>query len=168
MAQHTNRPVSGSKARSVNAAHANASRVIAKTVATTLKGVQQEVAKRAYRAANELRTASLYVLRGQRSGRRYRIPFTKQTYQASAPGEAPAVRTGLFRLSWGPHIHVEKVGVHFRAVSAIESNLRVGKYLLGDLLEDGTPRMAPRPYKQAVRDRALPKIKELYKKPYKV
>jgi hypothetical protein len=166
--QHTNTPVTGAKAQSMNAAHANASRITGKTVAPTLKGVQQVVATRAYRASNELRTASLYVLRGGRSGRIYRIPHTKQTYQASAPGEPPAVRTGIFRLSWGPHIHVEKQGVHFRAVSAIESSLRVGKYLLGDILEDGTPRMKPRPYKQAVRDRAMPKIQALYKKPYKV
>jgi hypothetical protein len=96
------------------------------------------------------------------------LPYTKRTYQASAPGEAPAVRTGIFRNSWGTHAHVEKQGSHFKAVAAIESNIRVGRYLLGDLLEEGTSRMKPRPYKQAVRDRAGPKIKELYKKPYKV
>jgi hypothetical protein len=153
-------------------------------VATTLKGIQKEVATRAYRASNELRTASLYVLSGHRSGERYKIPGTykrqrdKATgkmrngvyYTASAPGEPPAVRTGMFRISWGTHIHVEKKGVHFRAVSAIESNLKVNGHLLGDLLEDGRKdgRMKPRPYKQAVIDRAMPKIKELYNKPYKV
>jgi hypothetical protein len=155
-------------ARNTGKAWGNASRIVAKTVATTLKGLEKEVATRAYRAANELRTASLYVLRGRRTGRQYRIPFTGVTYRASAPGEPPAVRTGMFRLSWGTHIHVEKVGVHFRAVSAIESNLRVGGHLLGDILESGTSRMDPRPYKQAVIDRALPKVKELYKKPYNV
>jgi hypothetical protein len=116
----------------------NASQIIGKTIATTLKGVQQEVSSRAYRASNELRNAALYVLRGQRSGRRYKIPFTGKTYQASAPGEPPAVRTGVFRLSWGTHVHVEKKGSHFRAVSAIESNVKVGKYLLGEILENGT------------------------------
>lgn len=153
--------------QSVSKAWNNASQVIGKTIAVTLKGVEQEVSARTYRASNELRNASLYVLRGQRSGRRYRVPFTKRTYQASKPGESPAVRTGLFRLSWGTHIHVEKQGVHFRAVAAIESNIRVGKYLLGEILESGTKRMAPRPYKQAVKDRAMPKIQEIYKKPYK-
>lgn len=145
----------------------NASQVIGKTIATTLKGINQEVTSRAYRASNELRNASLQVLRGQRSGRRYKVPFTSKTYKASAPGESPAVRTGMFRLSWGTHVHVEKSGVHFKAVSAIESKIKVGKYLLGDILEDGTARMGARPYKQQVIDKAMPKIKEIYKKSYK-
>lgn len=148
-------------------AWSNASQVIAKTVATTLKGVQQEVSQRAYRASNELRNASLFVLRGKRSGKVYRVPNTQRTYQASAPGESPAVRTGAFRLSWGTHVHVEKNGKHFRAVSAIESKERAGGYLLGEMLENGTAKMKPRPYKKKVIDRALPKVKAIYQKPYK-
>jgi len=148
-------------------AWSNASQVIAKTVATTLKGVQQEVSQRAYRASNELRNASLFVLRGKRSGRIYRVPSTQRTYQASAPGESPAVRTGAFRLSWGTHVHVEKNGKHFRAVSAIESKERAGEYLLGEMLENGTAKMKPRPYKKKVIDRTLPKVKAIYQKPYK-
>lgn len=38
--------------------------------------------------------ASLYVLRGKRSGKVYRVPNTGKTYRASAPGEPPAVRSG--------------------------------------------------------------------------
>ena len=38
-----------------------------------------------------------------------------------------------------------------------------GNRPLGDILEKGTSRMKPRPYKQAVVDRAMPRIKELYK-----
>ena len=151
-----------------SAAWSQASELIGKTIKTTLKGLEQEVSTRAYRASNELRTASLYILRGQRSGRRYKLPFSKRSYQASAPGEAPAVRTGIFRLSWGTHIRVEKQGVHFKAIAAIESNVRAGKYLLGDMLENGTKRMAARPYKQPILDRAEPRIKALYKMPYKV
>jgi len=173
--------------QSVSRAWKNASEVIGKTIQTTLKGVQQEVAARAYRASNELRNASLYVLRGQRSGRRYKIPGTyrrqrdKATgkmrngvyYTASAPGEPPAVRTGVFRLSWGTHVRVEKQGAHFRAISAIESNVKAGPYLLGEILEEGTnhgdhANMKPRPYKQAIRNMAAPKIQALYKKPFKV
>ena len=153
--------------QSVNKAWGNASQVIGKTVATTLKGVQKEVSQRAYRASNELRNASLYVLRGTRSGKVYRVPNTGKTYKASAPGEPPAVRTGVFRLSWGTHVHVEKHGKRFRAVAAIESKERAGGKLLGEMLENGTGKMKPRPYKQKVIDKALPKVKEIYKKPYK-
>lgn len=145
----------------------NASQVIGKTIQTTLKAVEKEVAQRTYRASNELRNAELEVLRGQRSGRVYKIPHTSKTYTASAPGQPPAVRTGAFRLSWGTHVHVEKVGVHFKAVAAIESKERAGGRLLGEMLENGTSKMAPRPYKQKIIDKALPKIKQIYSKPYK-
>lgn len=144
----------------------NASQVIGKTIQTTLKGIQKEVSQRTYRASNELRNSALYILRGSRSGRVYKIPHTSKTYRASAPGEPPAVRTGAFRLSWGTHVHVEKQGVHFKAVAAIESNERAGGRLLGEMLENGTGRMTARPYKQKVIDKALPKIKQIYKAPY--
>lgn len=145
----------------------NASEVIGKTIQTTLKAVDKEVSQRTYRASNELRNSALYVLRGKRSGRMYTVPNTKKKYRASAPGEPPAVRTGAFRLSWGTHVHVEKTGVHFKAVAAIESRERAGGHLLGELLENGHGHTAPRPYKQKVIDRALPKIKQIYQKPYK-
>lgn len=145
----------------------NASQVIGKVIAATLKGVQGEVSKRAYRASNELRNASLYVLRGARSGKTYQVPNTGKRYKASAPGEPPAVRTGSFRLSWRTHVHVEKNGSRFQAVSSIESNERAGGKLLGEMLENGHGNVAPRPYKQKVIDKALPKVKAIYKKPYK-
>lgn len=148
--------------QSASRAWGNASQVIGKVVATTLKGVQKEVSQRTYQASNELRNASLHVLRGQRSGKVYQAPNTRAKYKASAPGEPPAVRTGAFRLSWGTHVHVEKKGVHFQAVAAIESKERAGDRLLGEMLENGTGKMKPRPYKQAVIDRAMPKIKTLY------
>ena len=157
--------ISAEKQQSIANAQFNASQVIGKMVATTLKGVQKEVSQRTYRASNELRNASLYVLRGKRSGKVYTAGCTAG--RAGPPGEPPAVRTGAFRLSWGTHVHVEKKGVHFRAVAAIESKERAGGRLLGEMLENGTGRMKPRPYKQAVIDKAMPKVKELYKKPYK-
>ena len=147
--------------------HGNTSEIIGRSVQTRLRGIQQEVATRTYQASNHLRNASLYVLRGQRSGREYNVPHTRRRWQASSPGEAPAMRTGMFRLSWRPQMRVEKKGRTYRCVALIESGLRVGKWLLGELLEDGTKRMKPRPYKQAVKDRAMPQIKALYRKSYK-
>ena len=136
------------------------SSIIVKAKNTALKNVQQEVSQRTYRAANELRNASLYILRGQGSGRMY------GAHQASAPGEPPAVDTGTFRGSWQTQVHVEKGGSHFKAVAQIESAERVGGYLLGELLENGTSKMDPRPYKQKIIDRALPKVKQIYSAPY--
>lgn len=124
---------------------------------------------RGYRAANELRNASHLVLRGQRSGRRYLVPGTRRHYTASAPGEPPAVRTGAFRASWQPKQRVD-VGTNNQVSvkSYIESRQRTdnGKYNLGSMLENGNGKMAPRPYKEKVQEKAKPKIIEIYKAPY--
>lgn len=134
-----------------------------KAIAAKIGGVQGEIAARTYRASNELRTASLYVLRGQRSGRVYRIPSTKKYYTASKAGESPAVRTGIFRLSWETGASAQKNAGQFEARASIKSGIKVGGYILGDILEEGTGKMAARPYKQKVIDMAVPKIREIYK-----
>lgn len=127
------------------------------------------VRSRGMRAANELRNAAQLVLRGQRSGRRYRVPGTKRYYTASAPGEPPAVRTGTFRAGWQPKQEVKSwVGTDVSVRSYIESGTKTdnGRYTLGSILEDGTSRMAPRPYQEKIQQKALPKIKNILKEPY--
>ena len=126
--------------------------------------IKQEMESRSYKVANELRNASLEVLRGQRHGRIYTVPGTRRKYTASAPGEPPANRTGAFRLSWQPSAHV----VFGSYISRIETNLRTddGKYTLGDLLEEGTERMAARPYKDLILEKAEPEIERIYSEPY--
>lgn len=126
--------------------------------------IQHQMESRAVRASYELYNASQLVLRGQRHGRRYRVPGTEQYYTASAPGEPPAVRTGAFRMSWQPKSQ-RVFGTYF---SRIESDYRVGggRYNLGDLLEDGTKRMAPRPYSDQIVQRAEKKINAIYSEPY--
>lgn len=132
-----------------------------------------------FSSALELKNASMLVLRGQRHGRRYNVPGTGRVhynrrnktaritytkYTASAPGEPPAVRTGAFRLGWMPQTKIEDGGKTIK--SRIRNNQRVGpggKYLLGELLEEGTVHMAPRPYQEEVLKRALPKIRRHYK-----
>ena len=133
----------------------------------TVKRIRQQVEARSYEAANELRNSSLEILRGQRSGRRYRIPGKKVYYTASAPGEPPAARSGLFRISWQPT--ALKEGNTY--ISRVESDLEVGTkktYLLGEILEKGTPggRMAPRPYQDKILEHAEPKIVRIYSEPY--
>ena len=44
-------------------------------------------------------TGMIGSMTGQKSGRVYKIPGTDRTYQASAPGQAPAVRTTFLRTS---------------------------------------------------------------------
>lgn len=140
--------------------------------------IRHEMERRSFLAANELRSAALIVLRGQRSGRRYKVPGTYRRqrdksdgkmkngryYTASAPGEPPAVRTGAFRLSWQPTARV----VFGSYISRIESDVRTenGQYTLGEILEEGTSRMAPRPYQDAILEKAKKPILRIYNEPY--
>lgn len=138
---------------------------------------------RGTRASNELRNASQEVLRGSRGGRSYIVPgtgrmkyykrkkiatITYKRYTASAPGEPPAVRTGAFRASWQPKTEVTGSGDSLSVKSSIESSIRTnnGKYNLGTILEEGTSRMAPRSHHERIQQRALPRIKRIYREPY--
>lgn len=126
--------------------------------------IKSQLESRAYRGANELRNASLEVLRGQGGGRQYRVPGTKRYYTASAPGQPPAVRTGTLRNSWQPSAHA----VMGSYISRIRSDARTdnGKYNLSDLLDGGTSKMAPRPHHDRIQDKALPAIQRIYEEPY--
>ena len=95
-------------------------------------------------AATFLQSAIKRKLSGNRSGRVYRIPGTKTTWTASAPGEPPAVRLGDLRNAISRKIDKGKLEGF------------VGPRLLGSdpdkqypvWLEFGTPKgqMSPRPY----------------------
>ena len=135
---------------------------IAEDVCNTIR---HQMESRAYVAANELRNAELEVLRGQRGGRVYTVAGTKAKYRASAPGQPPAVRTGAFRMSWQPSAHV----IFGSYISRIESDLQVGtrrSYTLGDLLENGTSKMAPRPHQDKILEKAEPEIVKIYSRDY--
>lgn len=127
-----------------------------------------QMKSRAYRGANELRNASLLVLRGQRHGRRYLVPGTRRHYTASAPGEPPAVRTGTFRRSWMRKVEILADGDKYASVSMqIKNPVRCPNgHLLGDYLENGSSRMAPRPHHEKIRTKASPKIIKILKEPY--
>lgn len=140
--------------------------------------IQHEMERRSFLVSNELRNSAMLVLRGQRSGRRYKVPGTYKRqrdkvsgkmkngryYTASAPGEPPAVRTGAFRMGWQPVTRT----VFGSYISRIENDVTTenGQYTLGEILEDGTGRMAPRPYQDQILEKAKPKILKIYSEPY--
>ena len=135
------------------------------------ESIKMQMVSRGVRAANELRNAELMTIRGQGGGRTYRVPGTKRRYRASAPGEVPAVRTGAFRLSWTPKSYVSMFGdADLTVLSEISSTQKTdgGGYLLGKILEEGTPggQMAPRPHQEKIKDRAEPKVVRIYDEPY--
>lgn len=137
--------------------------------------VSQEIIARSVRASNELRNASLRVFAGRRSGRRYRVPYTRgnfmknrkkrtshaRYYTASAPGEAPAPRTSTLRRSWWPRPRsVAALGRTF-AYPAIYSAMKYAWWL-----EKGTSRMAPRPFEDRIKRAAWAAIRRIYRQPY--
>lgn len=146
-----------------------ASYVIEHSCEEVVDKITKQMQSRSFRATTELRNAELRVLRGKRSGRVYRMPNTKRAhYRASAPGEPPAVRTGHYRLRWMRKSYATPSGsgksmtIH----SEIQSNVKVKGRLLGEMLEDGTAKMAPRPHKEEIIRRAKPKIIKIYKERY--
>lgn len=153
---------------------------------TVSDGIQHQMESRSYRAANELRNAALLVLRGTRSGRVYKVPGTHgkrlskatkgmlddyghklrggRLYRASAPGEPPAVRTGIFRNSWKPEAR-KLFGSYISRISS-DATTDNGGYNLGEILENGSSRMAPRPHHDRIQEKAEPKIVRIYEEPY--
>lgn len=127
----------------------------------TVKKVNREAASRGTRAVNAIRNAELEVLRGKRSGRVYRKPHTKSHYTASAPGEPPARRTGNLRLNWNGTVESSSTGSGLRVAAVLESQERYSTYL-----ENGTRRMAPRPFKQPISEKAMPEIERIYHEKY--
>ena len=70
----------------------SAGRVVRAKVSEMTKKINRQVLSRGTRAVNALRTAELNVLKGQRSGKRYRKYPYKTWYTASAPGHRPEER----------------------------------------------------------------------------
>lgn len=127
----------------------------------TVKKVNREAASRGMRAVNAIRNAELEVLRGKRSGRVYRKPHTKSHYTASAPGEPPARRTGNLRLNWNGTVESSITDSGVKVSAVLESQERYSVYL-----ENGTRRMAPRPFKQSISEKAMPEIEQIYHEKY--
>jgi len=110
------------------------------------------------------------LFRGKKSGKIYKVPAGKarkvkgefeggRVYRASAPGEAPAIRTGVYRASW-------------RALSDKINGVWTGilgstqKY--GVCLEYGTSKMRPRPHLKVAFENKKEKIISLAKTMLKV
>ena len=126
------------------------------SVREQVKAAQTKAQSCTVRASRELRSAALRVLSGRRSGRTYRVPYTQANYRASAPGEAPAARTGTLKNSWG--IIAMGSAALGRYSSGIQTNVPYA-----ELLENGTSRMAARPFREKIIQRASPRIGDIFR-----
>lgn len=129
-----------------------------------VESIRMQMYSRGVRTSNELYNASQEVLRHAGSGRRYRVPHTKAYYTASAPGEPPAMRTGMYRAGFTPKTY----GFGDSVISRVENTVMVNGYVLGQLLENGTPggQMAPRPHEERILNLAEPQAVRIYSEPY--
>lgn len=160
-----------------------ASGSVGRAVRATVKGqvadINRKVISRGVRAVNAIRNAELEVLKGQRSGRGYKKPGTYgraskatreyghklrggQLYRSSAPGEPPARRTGNLRMHWNGQVRSENSsdgGVV--VVAELESQERYAEDL-----ENGTKKIAPRPFVEKIKQEVTPEIQKIYSEPY--
>ena len=141
----------------------SAGRVVQATVKEQVKDISRQALSRGVRALNALRNAELEALKGQRSGRVYRKPHTKQaTYTASAPGEVPARRTGNLRMHWNGQVSQKTSFGNGTVISVeLESQEKYAAYL-----ENGTAKMASRPFVEKIQEKAAPEIAKIYSGPY--
>lgn len=123
--------------------------------------VNRQVISRGVRAVNAIRNAELEVLKGKRNGRVYRKHPFKSTYKASAPGEPPARRTGNLRLHWNGNVKTSGGNGGVEVIAELEAQESYAGYL-----ENGTSRMAPRPFVDRITEKATPEIEKIYSEPY--
>ncbi len=141
----------------------SAGAAIRATVKNQVTDINRKVVSRGVRAVNAMRNAELEVLKGKRSGRVYRKPHTKKAvYTASAPGEPPARRTGNLRMHWNGQVKSKNTkdgGV------AVIAELESQESYAG-ILENGTSKMAARPFVERIKEKAMPEIRRIYGEPY--
>lgn len=114
--------------------------------------IKRNAISRADKALNCLRNSALEVLGKDGHGRVYKRGGRIQI--ASAPGEPPAPDFGNLRKNWQEQ---KFVGGNLRICVRIRSRMKYA-----DFLEHGTRKMSPRPYRDRIRERAIPEIKLLY------
>lgn len=143
----------------------SAGRVVKAKISEITADINYQAKARGAMAVNALRNAELEVLKGQRSGKVYRKPHMKMaTYTASAPGESPARRTGNLRLHWNGNVKQESTaGDGVTIIVELES-----QESYAGILEHGSRKMAPRPFVEKIKEKAMPEINKIYSKSYKM
>lgn len=112
-------------------------------LAHLLSSPDGDVGRDLERRALNVEATQIRLLSQHGTGRIYRRRGV--THQASAPGEPPAVDTGLLRATVGHHVHVEP-GVGLVADIGSGGNPAVPGTKVAEYLELGTRYIEPRPF----------------------
>ena len=117
--------------------------------------IKREMARKGAMATNTLRNVELEVLSKGGSGKKYkRLPN-----RSSAPGETPAPQSGNLCQDWNDETLIEGN----RVTSRLKSNVKYARWL-----EDGTKKMAKRPFVNPIKKKAEPEVVKIFGSDFEV
>lgn len=117
--------------------------------------IKREMARNGAMATNTLKNVELEVLSKGGSGKKYkRLPN-----RSSAPGETPAPQSGNLRQDWNDETLIEGN----RVTSRLKSNVKYAGWL-----EDGTKKMAKRPFVNPIKKKAEPEVVKIFGSDFEV
>lgn len=125
-------------------------------IADMVKELNHEAQSRAVRAVNVMRNSALDVLAQDGHGRKYKRG-AKGWHTASAPGETPAPDTGNLRRNWRQYVLGRPWAKGVQITCRLKSDMPYAS-----LLEEGTGRIAPRPFRQKIIDASMLEIETIY------
>ena len=120
-------------------------------------GIRDELYRRGVQITQVLRKTELEILAGTRNG----VKYKSLPNRSSAPGEAPAAQSGKLRQEWDDITERQGNGHTSIVTSRITSITPYAGYL-----EEGTERMAARPFVDKILEKAEPEILEIARAPY--
>lgn len=121
-------------------------------VKKSVQEINAAAISRGDRALNVMRNCALEVLGHDGSGRVY-----KNGHVASIPGSPPAPDTGSLRRNWSQQKLIGGNGGGVRIILRMRSQMYYAHWL-----DEGTRKMAPRPFTKPIEQKARPQVATLF------
>lgn len=133
-------------------------------VPQVLAHLNSEAHSRMVEAVHRVREETNKTLSGERTGRTYVVPGTHKKYRASAPGEAPAARTGELRQAVTTEVTEERgepVGYVGLRKGSGEGH-KPEEY--GLILEKGNFKIRPRPWLEPSFEKSRKDVQRIFER----